>query len=79
MTSGRRRVLVTGAGGFVGRHVLAARPADWDVVALTRQDIGSGPGLTPIQTPPPGEALPPELRRPFDAVIHLAGNADHGL
>jgi nucleoside-diphosphate-sugar epimerase len=74
-----RRVLVTGAGGFVGRHVLAARPSDWDVVALTRQEIAPGPRLAAVRTPPPGADLPPELAEPFDAVIHLAGNADHGL
>lgn len=73
------RVLVTGAGGFVGRHVLAACPASWDVVALTRQEIPGGPRLATVRPPRPDEALPPELAAPFDAVIHLAGNADHGL
>jgi GDP-4-dehydro-6-deoxy-D-mannose reductase len=74
-----RRVLVTGAGGFVGRHVLAALPSDWDVVALTRQEIAPAPRVAPVRTPAPGADLPSELIEPFDAVIHLAGNADHGL
>jgi nucleoside-diphosphate-sugar epimerase len=74
-----QRVLVTGAGGFIGRHLIASRPDDWDVVALSRQELGSGPRLAVVATPPPGGELPLELSEQFDAVIHLAGNADHGL
>jgi nucleoside-diphosphate-sugar epimerase len=59
--------------------MLANRPADWDVVALTRQTIEAAPRLSPIRTPDPNEPLPAELARPFDVVVHLAGNADHGL
>jgi nucleoside-diphosphate-sugar epimerase len=34
------RALVTGAGGFVGRHLVARLRADgWDVAALTRADV----------------------------------------
>jgi nucleoside-diphosphate-sugar epimerase len=34
------RALVTGAGGFVGRHLIARLHADgWDVTGLTRQDV----------------------------------------
>lgn len=73
------RVLVTGAGGFIGRHVTAGRPPGWDLVVLSRQAIEPGPGLRVVRSPGPDDELPAELVRPFDAVIHLAGNADHGL
>jgi nucleoside-diphosphate-sugar epimerase len=72
--SGRRRVLVTGAGGFIGSNLLARVPADWEVVGLSRS---AGDGL--LRTPSIDEVLAPELARGFDAIVHLAGNANHGL
>jgi nucleoside-diphosphate-sugar epimerase len=40
------RVLVTGAGGFVGRRLVAAfRDAGWDVVAAGHRPSEAGPGL----------------------------------
>jgi nucleoside-diphosphate-sugar epimerase len=79
VTDAPRRVLITGAGGFIGRHVIAARPVDWDVIALSRQALDAGPNVTAVRTPAVDDDLPQELSEPFDAVIHLAGNADHGL
>ena len=73
------RLLLTGAGGFIGGHVLRAVPDDWDVVALSTRPA---PATTRAEwlTFASADALPAVLReRPFDAVIHLAGNADHGL
>ncbi|MGY1815596.1 NAD-dependent epimerase/dehydratase family protein [Blastococcus sp. SYSU D00820] len=40
MTGAPLRALVTGAGGFVGRHLVARLAADgWDVVAVTRAQV----------------------------------------
>jgi nucleoside-diphosphate-sugar epimerase len=44
--TGPGRVLVTGAGGFVGRRLCAVfRDAGWDVVAAGRAPSDAGPGL----------------------------------
>ena len=74
----RLRVLVTGVGGFIGGNLIARAPPDWDVVGLSRStDGGTSPGL--MRMPTVDEALAPELAHGFDAIVHLAGNANHGL
>ena len=79
LTMGARlRVLVTGAGGFIGSNLVARAPGDWDLVGLSRSAEG---GVSPVlmRTPAVDEALAPELARGFDTIVHLAGNANHGL
>lgn len=72
-----RRILLSGAGGLIGRQLVAARRSAGDtVVPLVRPGAAARPhaaagdavawdgGLTPLN---------PELVSGFDAVIHLAG------
>lgn len=81
------RVAVTGASGFIGRALLHARPSGWHVVAISRRHAlpdavaasHGRAGVDWIRLADPTDALPPALQEPFDAVIHLAGSADHGL
>ena len=78
MGSARSRVLVTGAGGFIGRNLLAAAPDDWDILAMTRDPTGLG-GQAAVSTPAVDDDLAPALVRGFDVIVHLAGNSNHGL
>jgi UDP-glucose 4-epimerase len=75
---GRLRVLVTGAGGFIGSNLLARAPRDWDLLGLSRSaDEGTSSGL--MRPPAVDEPLAPALAPGFDAIVHLAGNSNHGL
>ena len=75
----RRRVVVTGAGGFVGAHLVERFARDgWDVVALVRPN---GSALRPRETV---RIVETDLARPDallgvlragDVVVHLAGRA----
>lgn len=71
-----RRVLITGGGGFVGRHVIAAARAEWPAAELHVADLVPADGVDrafvcdltdPAQTADMLAAGAP------DAVVHLAG------
>ncbi len=74
----RLRVLVTGAGGFIGSNLLARAPEDWDLVGLSRS-ADEATSSRVMRPPAVDGPLVPELARGFDAIVHLAGNANHGL
>lgn len=71
------RIAVTGAGGFVGRHVLRAlQLADADVVAVVRpgstlRDDASGVETVPLDLANPGADAFSRMGSP-DSLIHLA-------
>lgn len=71
-----KSVLVTGAGGFIGSALLAA-DVGWRVDAVSRRPIeGESMRWVPTDAIRQGEA---DIAGPYDAIVHLAGNANHGL
>jgi nucleoside-diphosphate-sugar epimerase len=63
------RILLTGATGLIGREVVRQAPADWEVVAVTRQPVAGLRTVTAdLSEPGFAASLPPVL----DAIVHLA-------
>jgi nucleoside-diphosphate-sugar epimerase len=72
----RRTVLVTGAGGFIGRHLLKALgERGFAVVVLERDaDVSCAAARLPLERESPAAAWREGLKG-IDAVVHLAGIA----
>ena len=81
------KVLVTGGSGFIGRNVLLALPAEWQVVATWHRDESfpdflRARGLahvTPVRVDladTPAVAAMHERFKTFDACVYLAANGD---
>jgi nucleoside-diphosphate-sugar epimerase len=68
------KIMITGAGGYIGRHCVAtARARGHQVVALLRRDTGLWADDTGVETLVADLAAPPPLPE-VDAVIHAAAS-----
>ncbi|HEX6511970.1 MAG TPA: NAD(P)-dependent oxidoreductase [Chloroflexota bacterium] len=73
------RILLTGATGLIGRHLLPLLTSEHEVVAVSRSaaSLGDTPGVTPcpmdLSLPLDPGALPERV----DAIIHLAQSQRH--
>ncbi len=66
---------MTGAGGFIGRHLLRSLPTDWEAVALVRDEPPSGlehAGISWVIADITKDGFERGLPADADAVIHLA-------
>lgn len=81
------RVIVTGASGFIGRHILLNAPRDWDIVAVHHatalDDFLQAQGLSHVRAvrcdlldPADVRALAASVGGEVDAVMYLAANGD---
>ncbi len=66
------KLLIAGASGFIGRHVLQRLPADWDVFAISRTPITVSPNTTLINADLTDRDFKRALPRQIDAVLSLA-------
>lgn len=73
------RVLVMGGTGFIGRRLVDALPPQWETVVVTRREVELPPHVRTASMPAGDRPLPTELERPFDVILHLAGNSNHAL
>ena len=68
-----RRILVSGAGGLLGRHIVAERRAAGDTVVALKRGAKPASSMEAVVWDPIAGVLDPRSVSGFDAVIHLAG------
>lgn len=71
------RVLITGATGFVGQHLLTAIPENWDCFVLARRPELLPSSVQAISADIGGVEWTDELPAKMDVVIHLAQSSNY--
>lgn len=71
------KLLIAGASGFIGTHVLRRLPSDWEVFAISRKPIAARPNTTLINVDLTNLDFARSLPGQIDAVLSLAQSAHY--
>lgn len=66
------KLLIAGASGFIGSHVLRRLPADWEIFAISRSPIPVTSNINPIKIDLTNPDFARSLPNQIDAVLSLA-------